>query len=107
MSLVGSVDAVQRIATKGFVHEFTIGAADIDMTVDPATGLIQIGPCLRLGVLSGSGSLVYVDDELGQVHTLTGLSAASEDIDLIAVRTILGTAHAGTPSAALTLRGGW
>ncbi len=102
MALVGEAMAAARVATKGIVTEITIGSADIDMTHDP-DGTALLGPCLAVGVLAGSGSLVYVDDELGVERTITGLSSASDDIAPIAIRSINGTGNTH-PSAALTLR---
>ena len=105
MTLQGT-NAPLRVATKGIVAEITIGSADVDMTVHPNDSTIPLGPCLAIGVLSGSGSLYYVDDETGTENVLTSLSSASEDIDPIAIRTIRGTG-ATHASAAFTLRCRW
>lgn len=106
MALVGSAEATERIASKGIVAEITIGSADIDMLHDPADSDILLGPCLAIGVLSGSGTLYYVDDETGTERALTGLSSSSDDIDPIAIRSINGTGNTHA-SAALTLRCRW
>jgi hypothetical protein len=98
--------AVNSLARIGVVAEFTIGASDVNCLLDPDDATKTLGPLRDVLVLAGAGSLVYVDDENGTVHTLTSLSSASDPLTDMAIRTIHGTGN-GSPSAAFTIRGRW
>ena len=87
-------------------HPYDVGGAGPEAERDVApTGAIR-----GFVVLSGAGSLVYVDDHTGKTITLTGLSSSAGDLEPTAgplcIRSINGTGNAN-PSAALTLRCVW
>ena len=94
----------------GAVGEFTIGAADVDARAAGAATVGKGNVIRGFVVLSGAGSLVYVDDHTGKTITLTGLSSSAGDLEPTAgplcIRSINGTGNAN-PSAALTLRCVW
>lgn len=106
MSLAAN-ETLQLLCTS-IVDEFLIGTGDIDVTVDSFTSGASgrtIGPLKGFLVLSGSGSLVYVDQG-GVTRTLTGLATGQAAFGPVSIVKINGTANA-KPSAALTLRGAW
>jgi hypothetical protein len=94
----------------GAVGEFTIGAADVVARAQGAATVGKGNVIRGFVVLSGSGSLVYVDDHTGATITLTGLASTAGDIEptagAMAIRSINGTGNA-SPSAGLTLRCIW
>ena len=64
--------------TLGIVHEIEVtGSGDVDLTLDPADTSRTLGPIRELYVLSGTGSLAYVDGVHGATRTLTSLAAGA------------------------------
>ena len=64
--------------TLGIVHEIEFtGSGDVDLTLDPADTSRTLGPIRELYVLSGTGSLAYVDGVHGETRTLTSLAAGT------------------------------
>ncbi len=79
-----SVDDYGALWTRddlGVIDEVTLSSAlastNLDLTKDPRDSSITLGPCKGIWVVSGGGSLVYVDGVtgIGKTRTLTGLSA--------------------------------
>jgi len=76
--------------TLGIVHEIEVtGSADVDLTLDPADTSRTLGPIRELYVLSGTGSLAYVDGVHGETRTLTSLAAGTGGE--LCARTLLAT----------------